>query len=94
MLEADWLPLGAGAAAHRLQLGERIVDKLPLVVVVLLLVDQKRMFRAGGSETDNARSAKGLAAKGQWCWSPTSFRSLLMLPLALVPPEESLEVPP
>src|ERR1019366_1891001 len=53
----------SGVARHGPHFGERVVDKLPLVVVVLLLVDQDGLAGDGGGEADDAGAAKGLSAE-------------------------------
>jgi hypothetical protein len=57
LLQAGW----ASANLNRLVLG-RIVDELPLVVVILLFVEQDGLLGAAGGEADDAPSAKGLSA--------------------------------
>ena len=79
----------ARVSADVFMLGERVVDKLPLVVVVLLLVDQDGLLGAGGREADDARAAEGLpglAGAGAARTAPSSCP----LPLAPVGPPAAL----
>ena len=77
------------AAAHGLHIGERVVSKLPLVIVVLLFVDQDGLFWAGGGEADDARAAEGLSGLAR----AGTRAGRTVLPDELVP-EVVLPVPP
>src|SRR5579864_5775896 len=51
--------------AHHAHVALRTVEELPLVVVVFLLVDEDRLFLAGGRDPDDAGSAaKCLSPEG------------------------------
>ena len=55
----------ANVSDHRL-IGAGIVDKLPLVVMILLFIGEDGLLRAGRLEADDPCAAEGLAglAKG------------------------------
>src|ERR1035441_10917519 len=50
------------ALLHHL-LGDRVVDKLPLVVMILLLVDHNGLLGAVGREAHDGSPAEGLAVQ-------------------------------
>jgi len=50
------------SAAHGLLIHQRAVEKLPLVIVILLLVNQDGLSWALRCEADDASAAKGLTA--------------------------------
>ena len=54
--------LAGVATAYGWRVGERVVGELPLVVVLLLLVDENRGIGAGGREADDACPTKGWPA--------------------------------
>ena len=71
----------------------RVVDELPLVVVLFLLVDQNGLFGAGGGEADDARAAKGLAGLSVPVPVGRRFRWLVFPAILVVSPRCCL-VPP
>jgi hypothetical protein len=55
-------PIPARGSHLILYFGGRVVDELPLVVVILLFVEQDGLLGAAGGEADDAPSTKGLSA--------------------------------
>src|SRR5579863_7146582 len=81
---------------HHAWIAQGAVSEFPLVVVVLLLIDNDGLLGTGGRKADDARAAEGLSGNGlaPVVWPPPALGSVGLPPASDMPPDKSVPAPP